>query len=116
MVFVEKLIFFEKGYSALDKAHSLLKLKNLSENMNNIHRVLLEQCVVILASSLEVFLKDAYSVGMNLFMVKPTINKIEDFRKSTQNDFINIGKIIENFKQLNINIKELIDEESRKKC
>ncbi|MDR1550366.1 MAG: hypothetical protein LBT06_17515 [Hungatella sp.] len=112
--FCGEVNFFEKGYSALDKAHSLLKLKNLSENMNNIHRVLLEQCVVILASSLEVFLKDAYSVGMNLFMVKPTINKIEDFRKSTQNDFINIGKIIENFKQLNINIKELIDEESRK--
>lgn len=116
--FCGEVDFYEKGYAALDKAHNLLKLYNdqesMSEDTNYIQRVLLEQCVVILASSLEVFLKDAYSVGMNLFIIKPTVNKIDDFRKSTQNDFINIGKTIENFKQLNINIKELIDEESRK--
>lgn len=78
-------------------------------------RVILEQCIVLLATCSEVFLKDIYSTTINLRNVKRGYSLIDWFYSESKNDFINIGKTIKRFsKDLNINLKEIIDKESIK--
>ncbi|WP_046227487.1 HEPN domain-containing protein [Paenibacillus dauci] len=79
-------------------------------------RILLEQCIVMLATSLEVYLRDIYSTLLNMRYVRFRESLIERFYKDAKNDFLNIGKGRRKFKQdLKIDLFELIDTDDIKK-
>jgi hypothetical protein len=72
------------------------------------NRVLLEQCIVILATSLEIYLKDVYAITLNLRYVKDGENLSTRFYNDCKNKFVNFERASDLFnKELNINFNEL---------
>ncbi|WP_167829641.1 HEPN domain-containing protein [Methanosarcina flavescens] len=109
---------FYKIHYSLEKVRILHKLSvtNLSINENTtvekVQRVLLEQCVVNLATGFEVFFRDIFAIGMNLKFVKNEHSLISKFYKESKNEFLNIGKMDRIFKEeLNVDLKSLFNEE-----
>ncbi|PAV09268.1 hypothetical protein [Methanocorpusculum parvum] len=83
---------------------------------NQNERVLLEQCVVILATGIELFLKDTYVLSMNLKYVKPELTLNRKFSRDVKNEFLNIDKAVRIFKdEFEIDLKEILGKETIKK-
>ncbi len=70
------------------------------------------QMVVNMATELEVFFRNVYGTWMNNKYIKENNNLFSKFYKESKNIFINFEKINEVFrKELNVNLKELLEEE-----
>lgn len=76
--------------------------------------VLLEQMTVLLATGVEVFLKDIYASILNLTLIKSGRTEFERFLKEKKNSFMNVNKIISGYKELGIDLKNEIDVDKRK--
>ncbi|TKH03475.1 hypothetical protein FC678_25120, partial [Peribacillus simplex] len=99
---------FNKLNRTLEKVK---KLKELSRhNEDEIVYILREQMVVILATSIEVFLRDIYSTMYNLIYIKRNSTLIKKFMSEVKNDFINMGKIKKRFNELEISFSSNIDD------
>lgn len=64
-----------------------------------IERVLIEQCVTLLATSTEIFLKDVYCLLLNIRFVRYEKSLFQRFHSDVRNDFLNIGKAKQMFKK-----------------
>jgi hypothetical protein len=85
------------------------------KNIQN-ERVLLEQCVVVLATGIELFFKDIYILSMDLKYVKPEYTLNSKLNADVKNDFLNIGKTVKNFKnEFKIDISKILGQETIKK-
>ncbi len=75
-----------------------------------VQRLILEQCVVNLATDIEVFFKDIHAAILNIRYVKKDKRLIDLFYASTRNDFQNMDKASKHFNNelLKINLKDLI--------
>ena len=70
-------------------------------------RVLLEQCIVQLATGLELFLRDTHAILMNIRFVKNSKSLYSRFHSESRNAFTNIGKASKKYKEdLGINLRE----------
>jgi hypothetical protein len=113
---------FEKIHISLEKTSILNSLADFcsagdgsEEDIRNV-RTLTEQAIVVMATGLEVFLRDIYSSGMNLKFVKSKHSLFSKFSNESKNDFINIDKTIKKFKTgLDIDLKKVLDEKEIKK-
>lgn len=101
---------------------STYKAKKIYELINNesmvdqkLKRILMEQCIVILATSIEVYLKDIYSTILNMKYIKSGHTLIHRFISEAKNDFINMGKARKKFQSdLSINLSDRIGENTIK--
>lgn len=85
------------------------------EDIRNV-RTLMEQSIVVMATGLEIFLRDIYSSGMNIKFVKSKHSLFAKFSNESKNDFINIDKTVKKFKTgLDIDLKTVLDEKDIKK-
>ncbi|MBX9997730.1 hypothetical protein [Priestia aryabhattai] len=100
---------FQKLENSINKASILYRL--VHESDEQVTRVLLEQCMVILATCIEVFLRDIYSTTLNLRYIKRGQSIIERFYNEVKNDFINTGKIRKRFKEMGVDIKNTFGKE-----
>ncbi|GIQ70748.1 hypothetical protein XYCOK13_35720 [Xylanibacillus composti] len=99
---------------SLSKARKLFEMQSSPDDLLN--RILLEQCIVMSATSVEVYLRDVYSTLLNMRFIRSEESLIERFYSDAKNDFINIGKSKKRFQQeLNISLSELIDVDNTKK-
>jgi len=79
-------------------------------------RVLLEQCIILLATSVEVSLKDNFCILLNIRFVRHGSSLFPHFYSDTKNDFLNIGKANKSYKDdLGINLKEKLGDDTFKK-
>jgi len=79
-------------------------------------RVLLEQCIILLATSTEVFLKDNFCILLNIHFVRHGRSLFHRFYSDAKNDFINIGKANKSYRDnLEINLKEELGDDTLKK-
>jgi len=102
---------------SVDKAYALFKI---SAQFSKIHksyddrkkqRILLEQCLVILATGIELFFKEMYIIGMDFKYVKNDKTLFKKFYKDERNEFINIGKVNQKYKEdLNLDLKTIFGE------
>ena len=70
-------------------------------------RVLLEQCIVQLATGLELFLRDTHAILMNVRFVKNGKSLYSRFHSESRNEFTNIGKASRKYRQdLGIDLRE----------
>lgn len=103
-----------KNQAELDMENQEDKLFKLSIiGHQELNSVLYEQIITLLATSLEVFLKDAYSLYLNITLIKSGKTEIERFRDECKNDFVNNNKIIDGFKKIGINLKRLLSPDTR---
>lgn len=111
---------YEKISASMEKANILYGLSIFcasgdgtdEEEINE--RVLLEQTIVILATGLEVFLRDVYSSAMNLKYVKENHTLFDKFSNESKNSFINMGKTIRLYKiGLEIDLKTILSVEEQ---
>lgn len=99
------------------------KLKNERDKSGQINsqnplteRVLLEQCIILLATSTEVFLKDNFCILLNIHFVRHGRSLFHRFYSDAKNDFINIGKANKSYRDnLEINLKEELGDDTLKK-
>ena len=61
-------------------------------------RVLLEQCIILLATSAEVYLKENFCVLLNIRFVRHGSSLFPRFYSEVKNDFINMGKVKKAYK------------------
>jgi len=81
-----------------------------------VKRTLLEQSLVTTATGIEVFLRDVYSIVLNLRHVKPEKNLTGRFIEESRNDFINIGKAKEKYKKdLGVDLARVIRKDDLRK-
>jgi len=79
-------------------------------------RILLEQCIVVLATGIEIFFKDFYVIGMDLKYVKNEHSLVPKFFKDIKNEFVNSGKTKEKFlDDLKINLDSILNKDILKK-
>lgn len=100
---------------SIDKASALFKMV---KQFSKIHktdddrkkqRILLEQCLVILATGIELFFKEMYIIGMDFKYVKNDKTLFKKFYKDERNEFINIGKTNQKYKDdLNLDLKIIL--------
>lgn len=109
---------FEKITYSLEKVSILYQISTfIASNEGNKdeiknERVLLEQCIVVLATGIEIFLKDIFAISMDLLFVKNEHSLFSKFYKESKNDFVNVGKGKEKFNsELNINLDLLLGTE-----
>jgi len=77
-------------------------------------RVILEQSLVMIATVIEVFLRDIYAITLNMRYVKPGTSLVRRFYDDSRNDFANIGKAKAAFKKdLDIDLNKMLSKESR---
>jgi len=77
-------------------------------------RILLEQCIVLLASVFEIFLRDVHSILMNVRYVKENKSLYKKFYLDSKNDFINLGKATQKYKNdLSIDLKSKLNKTER---
>ncbi len=88
---------YDKIKNALDKARTLEDIADKTTDETK-RRVLLEQCIVVIATAIEIFLRDAYSTIMNLRYVKINQTLIQKFLKDSRNEFTNIDRARDRFK------------------
>jgi hypothetical protein len=113
---------FEKIQLSIEKVQALYELSQkctsgieIKKDRRN-ERILLEQCIVILATGIELFFKDFYVIGMDLMYVKNEHSLVSKFSKDIKNEFLNTGKIKERFRSdLKINIDSILDSQELKK-
>jgi hypothetical protein len=80
---------------------------------NQNERVLLEQCIVVLATGIELFLKDTYVLSMDLKYVKPEFTLNRKFSRDAKNDFLNVGKTVSKYKdEFGINLKDILSQKT----
>lgn len=80
---------------------------------NHNERVLLEQCIVVLATGIELYLKDTYVLSMDLKYIKPEFTLNRKFSRDTKNDFLNVGKTVRKYKDdFGINLKEILGQKT----
>lgn len=73
-----------------------------------IERILLEQCIVNFATGIELFFKEVFAIEMDLKFIKSEHSLFPTFYKDAKNDFLNMGKLNNKFKdELKIDIKSL---------
>jgi hypothetical protein len=103
---------------SIEKAYALFKISsqfssiNKSEEDKRNQRILIEQCIVILATGIELFFKEMYIVGMDLKYVKNNETLFKKFYKDAKNEFINMGKINQKFDEdLHLNLKLIFGED-----
>lgn len=112
---------FYKTDACLEKVRILkdmiVKFQEQSENNNNFdkkNRILQEQCIVLLASGLEIFLRDVYSILLNVRYVKTRKTLYKKFYLESKNEFINIGKAMKKYsKDLAIDLKNKLDDNEK---
>lgn len=103
---------FLRFSTGIKKIRNMITLSSsmLQSNKKNIINDLNQQILVLIASTLEIYLRDYYITFLNMTLIKPDSSQIERFKKDCKNDFINIDKTIDRFKkELNINLKSLIN-------
>jgi hypothetical protein len=101
----------------LEKVQNLLKLAVAHDEMGDLHtsRILYEECITLLATSIEVFLKDIYCVTLNLEYVKSSKSLFTFFYNNSRNEFLNMGKAKYRFEDhLKIDFKFLNEGELKK--
>lgn len=110
----EKSIYDDKLKRLFDMIAELEErgTKVKKRNLSRASRVLYEQVIVLLATTLEVFLKEIYSSILNITLIKKGRTEIERFRKECKNEFTNKGKIVKRFKTLNINLDNKLNKDT----
>lgn len=79
-------------------------------------RVLLEQCVILLATSAEVFLKDNFCILSNIRFVRHGKSLFSRFYSEVKNDFVNMGKVRKAYKEyLEVNLNGELGEDTLSK-
>ena len=79
-------------------------------------RVLQEQCIVVLASGILVFLREMYGICMDLTYVKPEFSLYAKFNTGAQNDRALLGDAIDRFKtELKMDLSEILGNDRIKK-
>ena len=79
-------------------------------------RVLQEQCIVVLASGIEVFLREVYGICMDLAYVKPEFSLYAKFNSGAQNDRVLLGEVVDRFKtELKMDLSEILGTDRIKK-
>lgn len=79
-------------------------------------RVLLEQCVILLATSAEVFLRENFCILLNLRFVRHGKSLFPRFYSEVKNDFINMGKVRKAYKEnLGIILNDRLSEDALSK-
>ena len=79
-------------------------------------RVLQEQCLVVLASGIEVFLKEVYGICMDLAYVKPEFSLYAKFNAGAQHDRVLLDDMVERFKtELKMDLSEILGNDRIKK-
>jgi hypothetical protein len=79
-------------------------------------RVLQEQCIVVLASGIEVFLRELYGICMDLAYVKPEFSLYAKFNTGAQHDRVLLGDVIDLFKtELKMDLSEILGNDRIKK-
>jgi hypothetical protein len=82
----------------------------------NEERVLQEQCIVVLASGIEVFLKGVYGICMDLAYVKPEFSLYAKFNTGAQNDRVLLWDVVDRFKtELKMDLSEILGTDRIKK-
>jgi len=72
-------------------------------------RVLQEQCIVVLATGIEVFLRDVYGICMDLKYVKPEFSLYAKFKSGAKNDHVTLGDTALQFKtELKMDMSEIL--------
>ena len=79
-------------------------------------RVLLEQCIVLLATGIRVFFREVYGICMDLAYVKPEFSLYEKFKSGAKNDLENLGDTTLRFKtDLRMDLSEILGNDLIKK-
>lgn len=113
---------YYKIMQSLDKTKVLYQLSIFVESGDgdivdeHATRVLQEQCLVTIATGIEVFLRDIYSLTLNLKYIKDEKTLYIRFYQDSRNEFINIGRAVKKFKKdLDIDLKIILEEDTLKK-
>jgi len=108
----QKISFtLEKSQELLEMAKEIIKEKNKLRKARK--RLLLEQCIVVLTTGVEIYLRDIYATLFNIQFVKEKKSLYEKFYKDTKNNFSNIGNTNKKYKDdLNINLKQIIGQKN----
>ncbi|NVM30431.1 MAG: hypothetical protein HWN65_16425 [Candidatus Helarchaeota archaeon] len=100
---------------SISKTKCISKLVGEKSN-ENLNKILLEQCIVMIATGVEVLFRDIYSIFLNLEYVKEDKNLYYRFYRDTRNKFINIGQTIKLFKDdLGINLESILGQNGKDK-
>jgi len=106
---------FYKVEDGIRKAMDIWRLPELiegqfsKEDNEDIERLLFEQTIVIMATVVEVFLRDIYSTFLNIRYVQNHKSLYKRFYQESKNEFTNIGKANKKFNNdLNIDIEQII--------
>ncbi|GAB6284332.1 MAG: hypothetical protein STSR0009_05310 [Methanoregula sp.] len=79
-------------------------------------RVLQEQCIVVLASGMLVFLREVYGICMDLAYVKPEFSLYAKFNTGAHNDRVLPGDVVDRFKtELKMDLSEILGTDRIKK-
>jgi hypothetical protein len=79
-------------------------------------RVLQEQCIVVLASGILVFLREVYGICMDLAYVKPEFSLYAKFNTGAQNDRVLLSDVVDRFKtELKMDLSEILGNDRIKK-
>lgn len=102
---------YNKAMNGLNKVSNLINVTNKLSGLTDQNTIndLNQQIVVLIISTLEVYLRDYYKTYLNMKIIKSGHSEIERFEKDSKNDFMNIDKANERFKkELYIDLKEII--------
>ena len=113
---------FDKCKQSIKKAKILCDLsvsitsKEEPGEKDNKGRLLQEQCLVVLASGFEVFLRELYGICMDLVYVKPEFSLYAKFNTGAQHDRVLLGDVIDRFKtELKMDLSEILGNDRIKK-
>ncbi|MBU7025314.1 MAG: hypothetical protein HXS48_00115 [Theionarchaea archaeon] len=105
----------EKVMTIQDLIVKLQRKNEKAHESKKLNRILLEQCLVLLSTGLEIFLRDIYCIIMNLRFVKENKSLYFKFYSDTRNDFTNFGKSISIYRRdLSIDIRSILTSDERK--
>ncbi|WP_158308920.1 hypothetical protein [Methanocella arvoryzae] len=97
---------------SLSKAKDLLILSNNTIIDVNLKRILHEQIIIIIATSMEIFLRDIYATLLNIRYIKSNLSLYERFYRDSKNDFATFGKAKKELQnELNINFNTFLSDD-----
>jgi len=105
-------ILCDLSVRAASKGEPIEKKKEEREE----ERVLQEQCIVVLASGMLVFLREVYGICMDLAYVKPEFSLYTKFNTGAYNDRVLPGDVVDRFKtELKMDLSEILGTDRIKK-
>lgn len=106
---------FKKIEDSIMRTRTLLDISQVAKGSpikgGDKQRILREQALVVLATGLEIFFRDAYGIMMNARYVKDGHSLCGKFREETRNIFTNLDNVRSKFvKDLELDVNEMVKE------